>query len=206
MKEVEDVDFQEVEEVNGEAQDYKSLPKETKESIDKIQGKKSVFENTETNTYLLGAALGGGVGLVSCCDIVVATERAKFGLTEVRLGIVPAVISPFVVAKIGVNHARRYFVTGEIFDAHTACSIGLVSEVVADDEALDAKVNELVTAITANGPIAVKESKKLITEVTTRPRADAFDYAVQTIARLRVSEEGQEGLSAFLEKRKPGWQ
>jgi len=153
-----------------------------------------------------GAALGGGVGLVSCCDIVVACERAKFGLTEVRLGIVPAVISPFVVAKIGVNHARRYFVTGEIFDAHTACSIGLVSEVVADDTALDAKVSELVEAITANGPIAVKESKKLITEVTTRPRQDAFDYAVQTIARLRVSEEGQEGLSAFLEKRKPGWQ
>ena len=153
-----------------------------------------------------GAALGGGVGLVSCCDIVVATERAKFGLTEVRLGIVPAVISPFVVAKIGVNHARRYFVTGEIFDAQTACDIGLVSEVVGDDEALDLKVNELVEAITANGPIAVKESKKLITEVTTRARADGFDYAVETIARLRVSEEGQEGLSAFLEKRKPGWQ
>ena len=153
-----------------------------------------------------GAALGGGVGLVSCCDIVVATERAKFGLTEVRLGIVPAVISPFVVAKIGVNNARRYFVTGEIFDARTAWDMGLVSEVVNDDEALDQKVNELVSAITANGPVAVKESKKLITEVTTRPRADAFDYAVETIARLRVSEEGQEGLSAFLEKRKPGWQ
>ena len=153
-----------------------------------------------------GAALGGGVGLVACCDIVVATERAKFGLTEVRLGIVPAVISPFVVAKIGVNHARRYFVTGEIFDAQTAYRIGLVSEVVNDDEALDQKVKELTEAVTANGPIAVKESKKLITEVTTLPRTDALEYAVQTIARLRVSEEGQEGLSAFLEKRKPGWQ
>ena len=153
-----------------------------------------------------GAALGGGVGLVACCDIVVATERAKFGLTEVRLGIVPAVISPFVVAKIGVNHARRYFVTGEIFDAQTAYRIGLVSEVVTDDEALDQKVKELTEAVTANGPIAVKESKKLITEVTTLPRTDALEYAVQTIARLRVSEEGQEGLSAFLEKRKPGWQ
>ena len=153
-----------------------------------------------------GAALGGGVGLVACCDIVVATERAKFGLTEVRLGIVPAVISPFVVAKIGVNHARRYFVTGEIFDAQTAYRIGLVSEVVTDDEALDQKVKELTEAVTANGPIAVKESKKLITEATTLPRTDALEYAVQTIARLRVSEEGQEGLSAFLEKRKPGWQ
>jgi methylglutaconyl-CoA hydratase len=153
-----------------------------------------------------GAALGGGVGLVACCDIVVATERAKFGLTEVRLGIVPAVISPFVVAKIGVNHARRYFVTGEIFDAQTAYRIGLVSEVVADDEALDLKINELTHAVTGNGPIAVKESKKLITEVTTLPREDALEYAVQTIARLRVSKEGQEGLSAFLEKRKPGWQ
>ena len=153
-----------------------------------------------------GAALGGGVGLVACCDIVVATERAKFGLTEVRLGIVPAVISPFVVAKIGVNHARRYFVTGEIFDAQTAYRIGLVSEVVTDDEALDEKIKELTEAVTANGPIAVKESKKLITEVTTLPRTDALEYAVQTIARLRVSEEGQEGLSAFLEKRKPGWQ
>lgn len=153
-----------------------------------------------------GAALGGGVGLISCCDIVLATQRAKFGLTEVRLGLVPAVISPFVLGKIGVTNARRYFTTGEIFSAETARAMGLVSEVLADDKTLDEKIEELATAVIANGPTAVREAKELITQVTVRQRDDALEYAVQTIARLRVSEEGQEGLAAFLEKRKPGWQ
>ena len=152
-----------------------------------------------------GAALGGGVGLVSCCDIVVASDRAKFGLTEVRLGLVPAVISPFVIDKIGQAKARRYFMTGEIFDAHVAQGLGLV-DVVVQLEELDGAVAALVDQILQNGPKAVAESKKLVFEVVERERSDALDYAVSTIARLRVSEEGQEGLGAFLEKRKPSWQ
>ena len=152
-----------------------------------------------------GAALGGGVGLVSCCDIVVASERAKFGLTEVRLGLVPAVISPFVIDKIGQAKARRYFMTGEIFDAEVALNLGLVDVVVPPEE-LDDAVSNLVGQILQNGPVAVAESKKLVFEVVGRERSDALDYAVSTIARLRVSPEGQEGLSAFLEKRKPSWQ
>ena len=152
-----------------------------------------------------GAALGGGLGLISCCDIVVAVERAKFGFTEVKLGLIPAVISPFVLGKLAKTHARRYFMTGEIFDAAQAEKIGLVHEVVASEE-LDSKVNELVQTILSNGPVAVAQAKKLIFEVTTRENADAFNYAINEIARLRVSAEGQEGLGAFLEKRAPSWQ
>ena len=134
-----------------------------------------------------------------------ASERAKFGLTEVRLGLVPAVISPFVIDKIGQAKARRYFMTGEIFDAEVALSLGLVDVVVPPEE-LDEAVSNLVGLILQNGPVAVAESKKLVFEVVGRERRDALDYAVSTIARLRVSPEGQEGLGAFLEKRKPSWQ
>ena len=136
---------------------------------------------------------------------MVASDRAKFGLTEVRLGLVPAVISPFVIDKIGKSKARRYFMTGEIFDAEAALGLGLV-DIVVSPETLDEAVSELVAQILQNGPVAVAESKKLVFEVTSRARHDALDYAVATIARLRVSDEGQEGLGAFLEKRKPSWQ
>ena len=151
-----------------------------------------------------GAALGGGSGLVACCDIVVASEGAQFGFTEVRLGIVPANISTFVLPKIGARAARRYFLTGERFDAAEALRIGLVHEVVSD-AALDARVDAISGELLKCGPAAVGVAKELIREGLSRPRDAAIDYTVRTIARVRVSPEGQEGLAAFLEKRPPRW-
>ena len=138
-----------------------------------------------------GYALGGGAGLAACADIAVAAPDATFGFTEVKLGIVPAVISPFVLPKIG-QHARRYFLTGERFDARTALRIGLVQE-VADE--LDATVRRIVDELLSSGASAVREAKKLI-----RDRPDG-DETANIAARLRTSEEGQERLRAFLERR-----
>jgi methylglutaconyl-CoA hydratase len=151
-----------------------------------------------------GHALGGGSGLVACCDMVVAVEGALFGFTEVRLGIVPANISTFVLPKIGSRAARRYFLTGERFGAEEAKAIGLIHEVVPPDR-LDTKVNDLVKEILRCGPNAVAIAKDVIREGLARSRDEAIDYTVKTIARVRVSPEGQEGLGAFLEKRKPSW-
>ena len=151
-----------------------------------------------------GAALGGGSGLVACCDIVVAAEGTQFGFTEVRLGIVPANISTFVLPKIGARAARRYFLTGERFDAARAQEIGLVHEVVADS-ALDAAVDGLAGEILKCGPNAVAIAKEIVREGLARPRDEAIEYTIRTIARVRVSPEGQEGLAAFLDKRKPRW-
>jgi len=142
-----------------------------------------------------GYALGGGSGLVACADVAIAAREAVFGFSEVKLGIIPAVISPFVLPKIGVN-ARRYFLTGERFDAETALRIGLVHEVVDD---LDGAVERVVGELLTSGPQAVREAKRLIRE---RPTGDE---TAQTAARLRSGEEGQEGLRAFLEKRTPSW-
>jgi methylglutaconyl-CoA hydratase len=142
-----------------------------------------------------GFALGGGSGLVACADIVVAARDATFGFTEVRLGIIPAVISPFVLAKIGAA-ARRYFLTGERFDADTALRIGLVEEVATD---LDAAVDRILTELLSAGPEAVREAKQLIRE---RPIGEE---TAQIAARLRAGDEGQEGLRAFLDRREPGW-
>ncbi len=151
-----------------------------------------------------GHALGGGSGLVACCDMVVAVEGSRFGFTEVRLGIVPANISTFVLPKIGARMARRYFLTGERFDASVAREIGLVHEVVPP-ERLDAQVDELIAAILKCGPRAVSVAKELIRSGVALPRDQAIAHTVKTIARVRVSPEGQEGLTAFLEKRKPRW-
>lgn len=143
-----------------------------------------------------GHALGGGVGLVACSDIVVADERTVFAFSEVKLGIVPAVISPFALRKVGESAARRFFVTGERFDAETALRIGLVHEVTTDvDGALDRVLGELRTA----GPRAARHAKRLVLE-----RPDGPETA-RRIAERRTSEEGQEGLRAFLERRRPAW-
>jgi methylglutaconyl-CoA hydratase len=142
-----------------------------------------------------GYTLGGGSGLVACSDIAIAAPDGVFGFSEVKLGIIPAVISPFVLPKIGA-HARRYFLTGERFDAQTALRIGLVHEVAEDlDAAVDRVVGELLTA----GPEAVRAAKRLVRE---RPLGE---QTAQIAAGLRASDEGQEGLRAFLEKRTPGW-
>ena len=152
-----------------------------------------------------GAAIGGGAGLVSCCDIVVAVERAKFGFSETRLGIAPAVISPFVMAKIGSRQARELFLTGERFEARRAQQLGLVNYVVAEDK-LDDKVQERVGQLLLGAPGAQTAVKELIRTVSHQPKEAVRDYTAALIARLRASEEGQEGMSAFLEKRKPFWQ
>jgi methylglutaconyl-CoA hydratase len=142
-----------------------------------------------------GYALGGGSGLVACADIAVASTDAVFGFSEVKLGIIPAVISPFVLAKIGAQ-ARRYFLTGERFDADTALRIGLVHEVTAD---LDGAVERIVGEILTSGPEAVRAAKALVRE---QPPADELPHVA---ARRRTSAEGQEGLRAFLDKRAPKW-
>jgi len=142
-----------------------------------------------------GYALGGGSGLVACADIAVAARDATFGFSEVKLGIVPAVISPFVLPKIGA-HARRYFLTGERFDAETALRIGLVHELAED---LDASIERVVGELLTSGPHAVRAAKQLFRD---RP---AGEETAQIAAGLRSGEEGQEGLRAFLEKRTPGW-
>ena len=151
-----------------------------------------------------GACLGGGMGLIACCDVVVAAEGADFGFTEVRLGIAPAVISSFVLPKIGAAAARRYFLTGEIFKAGEAKAIGLVHEVVGSDK-LDAEVSRIVDALCGNGPRAVAAAKRLIRENSALARDEAIANSVRAIAELRASPEGQEGLGAFLEKRRPSW-
>jgi methylglutaconyl-CoA hydratase len=144
-----------------------------------------------------GFALGGGSGLVACADIVVAAPDATFGFTEVRLGIIPAVISPFVFAKIGTGAARRFFLTGERFEVQTALRIGLVQE-VADD--VDAAVERFVEEILRSGPEAARAAKRL-----ARERPSDGDELARIAAGLRSGDEGQEGLRAFLDKRKPSW-
>ena len=152
-----------------------------------------------------GAAFGGGVGLVACCDIAIGVPAATFGLTESKLGLLPAVISPYVIAAIGARNARRYFATAELFDAAEALRIGLLHQVVAPDQ-LDAAVQRQVDLLLKAGPVASASAKTLVRDVVAHAdgaRHDADNAAL--IARLRVSPEGQEGLSAFLDKRKPAW-
>jgi methylglutaconyl-CoA hydratase len=151
-----------------------------------------------------GAALGGGSGLAAVCDIVVATETTIFGFTETKLGILPAMISPFVLPKIGVSAARELFLTGMRFTAHQAKAIGLVHAVVPDAE-LDATVERYVTELLSAAPTAVAAAKRLIPQVWGQKPEDVAELTAQAIAEQRVSPEGQEGLRAFLEKRKPEW-
>ncbi|MGC4083013.1 MAG: enoyl-CoA hydratase-related protein [Vicinamibacterales bacterium] len=151
-----------------------------------------------------GAALGGGTGLAAVCDVVIADEETMFGFTEVKLGIVPAVISPFVLAKIGRSAARELFLTGRRFGARHALDIGLIHDVVRRDE-LDVAVDRLVREIMSAGPEAVAAAKQLIADVWDKTPGQARERTARTLARRRISTEGQEGLRAFLEKRKPGW-
>ena len=152
-----------------------------------------------------GAAFGGGVGLVACCDIAIGTPAARFGLTETRLGLLPAVISPYVVAAIGPRQARRWFASAGTFDADTAARIGLLHEVVAA-EALDAAVQAQVELLCRAAPRATGMAKALVRQVLAERDPAACDRAnAGLIAALRVSPEGQEGLGAFLEKRTPAW-
>lgn len=152
-----------------------------------------------------GAAFGGGVGLIACCDIAIGVPEAKFGLTESRLGLLPAVISPYVIDAIGARQARRWFATAETFDAAEALRIGLLHAVVPA-EALDDAVNRQLDLLLRAGPHAASEAKALVRRVAASHDRDKLgtDNA-DLIARLRVSREGQEGIGAFLDKRKPAW-
>ncbi|HEX2594960.1 MAG TPA: enoyl-CoA hydratase-related protein, partial [Luteimonas sp.] len=148
---------------------------------------------------------GGGVGLVACCDIAIGTPDSKFGLTESKLGLLPAVISPYVIAAIGPRQARRYFATAEIFGADEALRIGLLHQVVATAD-LDGAVQRQVDHLLKAGPGAAAAAKSLVRRVAAGGESRAIDAAnADLIATLRVSAEGQEGLAAFLEKRKPAW-
>lgn len=153
-----------------------------------------------------GAAYGGAVGLAACCDIVIATEGASFCLSEVKLGLIPAVISPYVVRAIGERQARRYFLSAEVFNARQAQDFGLVHIVCDDVEAMDARCNEMVQQLAGNGPEAMRAAKDLIFAVSHKPiEKDVIDDTAHRIADIRVGEEGQEGLNAFLNKRKANW-
>lgn len=152
-----------------------------------------------------GSAWGGALGLICCCDLAVAASSATFRFSEVRLGLVPATISPYVIAAIGPRAARRYFLSAEAIDSDTAKLLGLVGEVV-DESQLDQVVENWIDNLLQNGPQAMAEAKQLIAEVSGKPLSDELLWHIsETIARLRVSEEGREGLSAFLEKRPPDW-
>lgn len=150
-----------------------------------------------------GAAYGGGVGLIACCDVALCVSSARFGLTEVRLGIIPAAISPFVIAKIGVSASRRWMLTGATFGADEALRIGLVHHVGEDAEMM---ARSVAADFLRGGPLAVADMKRMIGEVAGRPVCpDLMDFTARRIAAHRASDEGREGIAAFLEKRSPGW-
>lgn len=154
-----------------------------------------------------GAAFGGGVGLVSCCDMAVAVKSATFALSEVKIGLIPATISPYVVRAMGERNARRFFQTAETFTAERASAMRLLHEVVETEAEMDAQIQIWIDALLANGPHAMSESKRLIGDVVARPLSeDMLRCTSEWIAKVRISPEGQEGLKAFLDKRKPDWQ
>lgn len=153
-----------------------------------------------------GAAFGGAVGLAACCDIVLATEKSSFCLSEVKLGLIPAVISPYVVRAIGERQARRYFLSAEIFSAREAQAYGLVHIVCDDLEAMEQRCNDMLRQLANNGPEAMQAAKDLVFAVSHKAISDdVIEDTAQRIAAIRVGDEGQEGLSAFLNKRKANW-
>lgn len=152
-----------------------------------------------------GAALGGGAGLVAACDIGIAIESVQFGFTEVKLGIIPAVISPFVLARIGPGRAREFFITGERFMAPVALNIGLIQHVVSHETALDLAVESKISQILTSAPGAVAAVKELVFGVAARTLETSLEFTADAIARARASEEGQSGMKAFLEHQKPPW-
>jgi methylglutaconyl-CoA hydratase len=153
-----------------------------------------------------GAAYGGGVGLVACCDVAIATQKASFGLTEAKLGLIPAAISPYVVSAIGERAARRFFLTAERFDAAEAFRLGLVHDLAADEADLDEKIGAIVDAMLACSPAAQIAAKELIRAVADRPvTSELIQDTADRIAKIRASPEGREGVSAFLEKRRAAW-
>lgn len=182
--------------------------RENQEDAERLSGMLDAFNSCPKPTIAMvqGAAFGGGVGLVACADVALACERATFALTEVRLGILPATISPYVVAAMGERACRRLFLTGERFSAQDAKTYGLVHEVIEDEAALQARTVALIEEILKGAPHAQAASKQLIFDVTGREiDANLRQETARRIARHRTGEEGQEGLAAFFEKRPPYW-
>jgi len=156
-----------------------------------------------------GAAIGGGVGLVSVCDLVIATQETQLSLSEVRLGIVPACIGPFVISKIGASHARRFFISAERFGAQKAKEIGLIHEVVDGAQEMKDALDPLLSNLVQCGPHALGVAKRLVADLSWPERraglSHCLDHVATILAEIRISKEGQEGVRAFLEKRKPSW-
>jgi len=161
--------------------------------------------NKPTIARVQGATFGGAVGLVACCDMAVASKLSRFCLSEVKLGLIPATISPYVIDAIGARLARRYFTTAEVFSARRARRIGLLSEAVVEEE-LDSTIENLIEHLLKNSPAAIQEAKQLIFDVQNKSVSDQLlAITSQKIAKIRVSEQGQEGLNAFLQKRRANW-
>lgn len=162
--------------------------------------------NKPTIALVQGAAYGGAVGLAACCDIVIATKSGKFCLSEVKLGLIPAVISPYVVRAMGERQSRRFFLTAEIFSASQAQEFGLVHELVGEADDLDEACQRFLKQLSKNGPLAMSAAKSLVFAVSHKViNRTVIDDTAERIADIRVSEEGQEGLNAFLQKRKANW-
>jgi methylglutaconyl-CoA hydratase len=162
--------------------------------------------NKPTVAIIQGASYGGAVGLIACCDIAIATENSSFCLSEVKIGLAPAVISPYVIKAIGERQARRYFISGEVIDSQKAEAINLIHETLPASDVED-YVSKISQQLLKNAPIAMGICKSLVQKVSNEKLEDNIQYYTRDlIAKVRVSDEGQEGLSAFLEKRKPNWQ
>jgi methylglutaconyl-CoA hydratase len=151
-----------------------------------------------------GPAIGGGCGMAAVCDIVIASEKAVFSLSEVKLGLVPACISPYVIRRMGDKNCREYFLTGERLTAEKALAAGLANQVVPEDK-LDEAVQKRIEQLLSSGPEALAWCKQLLDKATAVPEAEVGKYTAEVIARLRMSDEAQEGMRAFFEKRKPKW-
>lgn len=175
------------------------------ESLQVAELMKSIYELPKpTVARVNGAVIGGGTGLLSACDIAVASEKARFGLSEIKIGLIPAAIGPYVIRRIGESAAHELFLTGERFDARRALDVGLVNKVIPH-ETLDDKTDEVVRLLLGSAPEAMAKCKELLQRVPTMTLEEAKGYTAEMIARLRVSPEGQEGMASFLEKRKPRW-
>jgi methylglutaconyl-CoA hydratase len=158
-----------------------------------------------TIARIQGPAFGGALGLISCCDIAIAATKASFAFNEVKAGLIPATISPYIIKSIGPRASRRYFMTGETFGTEQAVTLGLIDEAVEGSQ-LNNHITQLITALLKNSPAAMQASKQLVQDIEHRPIDDTLiKKTYEQIADIRLSKEGQEGLAAFLEKRKPHW-
>ncbi|KPJ74308.1 enoyl-CoA hydratase [candidate division TA06 bacterium DG_78] len=184
--------------------DY-SYEENLKESLDLAEMLYKIYASSKpTIARVNGTAIGGGTGLVAVCDIAIAASNAKFSFSEVKLGLIPACISPYVVKKCGEGRCREFFLTGKRLTADKACAAGLINQVVPLEE-IDKVIEELVTQLISSGPAAIKKCKELLRRVPEMSLEEAKKYTAEVIAQLRISDEGQEGMNSFLEKRRPKW-